>query len=469
MSHQTAPIRFRRASTITLGWNNLLRLSAALMDPLALAGSLWAVAIYMYGKITPDYLVLAILVISLTLPGNARLHFSIWRLASSVLLSWTVICLILLGFGFASGYVYLFDRQAIVLWLGLAPLTQFGMHLALRSLAPSLVSIQGEPKRAVIVGVNEQGLKLAQAITQNPYIPTQLNGFFDDRVRERVGLLTEFALLGPLAHLPQYVHKHHIEAIYLSLPMATEPRMMKLLDVLCDSTVSIYFVPNMFVTNLMQGRMDSVGEVPVITVCETPFTGVNGMIKRGSDLVLASLILLMIAPILLIIGLAIALTSPGPVIFRQRRYGLNGEEILVSKFRTMTVCENGDSVQQARKDDDRVTPIGAFLRKTSLDELPQFFDVLKGHMSIVGPRPHAVAHNELYRSMIKGYMVRHKVKPGITGWAQVNGWRGETDTLDKMKHRIDYDLAYLQNWSLQLDLYIILKTVRVVLKDRHAY
>jgi putative colanic acid biosynthesis UDP-glucose lipid carrier transferase len=168
-------------------------------------------------------------------------------------------------------------------------------------------------------------------------------------------------------------------------------------------------------------------------------------------------------------AIAVKLTSPGPVIFKQRRFGLNGEEIQVYKFRSMRVCEDGETVQQARKNDSRVTKVGAFLRKTSLDELPQFFNVLQGSMSIVGPRPHAVAHNELYRKLIKGYMVRHKVKPGITGWAQVNGWRGETDTLEKMKSRIDYDLAYLRNWSLRLDLYIVFKTIMVVLKDKHAY
>jgi len=236
-----------------------------------------------------------------------------------------------------------------------------------------------------------------------------------------------------------------------------------------DTTASIYFVPDMFINNLMQGRIDAVGKVPVVAVCESPFTGVNGMIKRGSDIILSILILLLVSPIMLIISLSIMLTSPGAIIFQQRRYGLNGEQILVSKFRSMTVCEDGDTIQQAHKNDSRITPVGAFLRKTSLDELPQFFNVLQGRMSIVGPRPHAVAHNELYRTMIKGYMVRHKVKPGITGWAQVNGWRGETDTLDKMKMRIDYDLAYLQNWSLALDLYIIFKTIIVVIKDKHAY
>ena len=169
------------------------------------------------------------------------------------------------------------------------------------------------------------------------------------------------------------------------------------------------------------------------------------------------------------IAIAIKVTSPGPVIFRQRRYGLDGEEIIVYKFRSMTVCEDGARVVQATKNDQRVTRIGAFLRRTSLDELPQFFNVLQGRMSIVGPRPHAIAHNELYRKQIKGYMLRHKVRPGITGWAQVNGFRGETDTLDKMEARIAYDLDYLRRWSLALDLWIIARTVGVVLKRDNAY
>jgi len=209
--------------------------------------------------------------------------------------------------------------------------------------------------------------------------------------------------------------------------------------------------------------------MPVVAVCETPFTGINGIIKRATDLLLATLILILISPLLLIIAIGVKVTSPGPVIFKQRRYGLDGEEILVYKFRSMSVCEDGGQIQQAKKNDQRITPLGAFLRKSSLDELPQFINVLQGRMSIVGPRPHAVAHNEMYRKLINGYMVRHKVKPGITGWAQINGLRGETETLDKMKARIDFDLDYLRNWSPMLDLKIIVNTVGVVLKDQHAY
>jgi putative colanic acid biosysnthesis UDP-glucose lipid carrier transferase len=196
----------------------------------------------------------------------------------------------------------------------------------------------------------------------------------------------------------------------------------------------------------------------------------SGLLKRSSDVLLSLLILMLISPLLLIISVAVKVTSPGPVIFRQRRYGLDGREIIVYKFRSMTVSEDGSSIRQAQKNDDRITPLGRFLRRTSLDEFPQFLNVLQGRMSIVGPRPHAVAHNEMYRKLIRGYMLRHKVKPGITGWAQVNGCRGETETLDKMAERINYDLDYLRNWSLRLDLYIIARTVWVVSMEReHAY
>jgi putative colanic acid biosynthesis UDP-glucose lipid carrier transferase len=212
-----------------------------------------------------------------------------------------------------------------------------------------------------------------------------------------------------------------------------------------------------------------VAGLPVVAVCESPFTGFNGVIKRISDIVLSLLILILISPIMLAVAIGIKLSSPGPIIFRQRRYGLDGKEIIVYKFRSMTVTEDGPNIPQAQKNDRRITPLGTILRKTSLDELPQFINVLQGKMSVVGPRPHAVAHNEQYRKLIDGYMVRHKVKPGITGWAQVNGYRGETEVLDKMKKRIDFDLDYLRNWTLRLDLYIVLKTVQVLVKDRHAY
>jgi putative colanic acid biosynthesis UDP-glucose lipid carrier transferase len=329
--------------------------------------------------------------------------------------------------------------------------------------------LQGPPQCVVLAGINEQGIELARRLQRDTYSNVRILGFFDDRTRERLNNFDEYPLLGSITDLPGYVTRHHIDVIYLSLPMASQKRILSLLDGLRDTTSSIYFAPDTFVTDLIQGRVDSVGGMPVVAVCETPFTGINWLIKRGSDLVLSVLILLLISPLLVLIALGVKLTSPGPIIFRQRRYGLDGSEIVVYKFRSMTVMDDGDVVRQAQKHDPRMTRIGAFLRRTSLDELPQFINVIQGRMSIVGPRPHAVAHNEMYRKLIKGYMLRHKVAPGITGWAQVNGYRGETETLEKMKGRIDHDLEYLRNWSLRLDLYIIAKTIWVVFNGKNAH
>jgi putative colanic acid biosysnthesis UDP-glucose lipid carrier transferase len=469
MVDHTVPIRFRRASTLTLGRNNLLLLIEALWDPGLLVLSVWALAIYVEGRLSPPYLILSLILFSVTFPGSARLQLHGWQLIRSVLLNWIMIAALLVFFGYASGYIELFDRRTLLIWLAVVPATQLAAHFAFRSMAPSLLHLQGHPKRVVVAGVNAHSLALANEIQRSPYIATRILGFFDDRQDPRVLTTQEFTVCGRLDELPKYVKQHHVDAIYLSLPMATQPRILQLLDALADTTTSIYFVPDIFVTDLMQGRMDSVGEIPVIAVCETPFNGVNGLIKRFSDIVLALLILLLISPLMLGIAIAVKVSSPGPIIFRQRRYGLNGEEILISKFRSMAVCEDGSQIKQAHKNDPRVTRIGAILRKTSLDELPQFFNVLQGRMSIVGPRPHAVAHNELYRKIIKGYMIRHKVKPGITGWAQINGCRGETDTVEKMEMRIAYDLAYLRHWSLWLDVYVILRTIPVLFKDRNAY
>ena len=252
------------------------------------------------------------------------------------------------------------------------------------------------------------------------------------------------------------------------MPIAAQPRVVSLINALRDSTASVYFVPHLFVFDLIQARVDAVSGIPVVAVCETPIFGVNAVLKRAFDVVMSIVILALIWPLLLVIAAAVKLSSDGPALFTQRRYGLGGEEIRIYKFRTMTVQEDGNNVVQASKNDNRVTRVGAFLRRTSLDELPQFFNVLGGSMSIVGPRPHAVAHNEQYRKLIDGYMLRHKVKPGITGWAQINGFRGETESIGKMQKRVEYDLDYLRNWSVSLDLWIMVKTIITVWKDRNA-
>src|SRR5262249_25740204 len=260
-----------------------------------------------------------------------------------------------------------------------------------------------------------------------------------------------------------------LDVVYITLPPRAEPRVRELIRLLSDTTASVYLAYEFWEFDLLRAQWSSIGDIPVMSVVENPFHGADGWVKRLEDIFLRSAILPVIALPMLLIAIAVKLTSPGPIFFRQRRYGLDGEEIRVVKFRTMRVCEDGEEVVQATRHDSRVTRVGAFLRRTSLDELPQFLQVLTGQMSIVGPRPHAVAHNERYRTMIQGYMLRHKVIPGCTGWAQVNGRRGETDTLEKMERRTPHDLAYIRNWALSLDLKIILLTIVTALSRKNAY
>ncbi len=466
MTAESAPTAPRIPS---LGQNRLLLAFEAILEPMVTVLSLWFLVWYFEGELSPLWLTASIVAFALAFPGRSLLRLPPQRVFVSILLAWIWTAGLLLAMGFATGHIDDFSTEIVLNWLWFAPLSQYVAHWALRKAAPHLVRLQGPTLRAVVVGMNEQGCALADRLAGAGDTGIDLVGFFDDREPERQRGRERHRLLGRISEIAAYAKANRVNLIYLSLPMASQPRIKELLDALKDTTASVYFVPDMFVTDLIQGRTDSVCGLPVISVCETPFKGPAGVIKRISDIVLASIILVLISPILLGVAVAVKLGSPGPVIFRQRRYGLDGEEIVVYKFRSMTVTEDGGTIVQARKNDARVTPLGAILRRTSLDELPQFINVLQGRMSIVGPRPHAVAHNEQYRQLIKSYMVRHKVRPGITGWAQVNGFRGETDSLEKMEGRIRCDLDYLRNWSLRLDLYIIFKTVRLVFQDSAAY
>jgi putative colanic acid biosynthesis UDP-glucose lipid carrier transferase len=449
---------------------SLRSLVEILLDPVVIVATLLACVVSCGEAIEAPYIVLALIAFSLTFPGVSRLQDTPGKLVRDIALYWVALAFILLFFGYASGYVKHFPEQVILSWFVAAPVTLAAAHLSARVLLPRVMAMQGNLRTAVIAGTTEHGIRLGREIRRDPFLGTRLIGFFDDRDKERLGELPAGGgLLGNLRELAAFVKENHIDMIYITLPMATQPRILALLDDLRDTTASIYFVPDLFVTDLIQGRIANINGMPVVAVCETPFTGMDGIVKRVSDVVLSLLILALISPLMVAIAIGVKRGSPGPILFKQRRYGADGKEILVYKFRSMTVCEDGDRIVQATRNDQRVTKLGAFLRKSSLDELPQFVNVLQGRMSIVGPRPHAVAHNELYRKLVNGYMVRHKVKPGITGWAQVNGYRGETDTVDKMRKRIEYDLDYLRNWSLGMDLWIILKTVGVVLRDRHAY
>jgi Undecaprenyl-phosphate glucose phosphotransferase len=317
----------------------------------------------------------------------------------------------------------------------------------------------------LIIGANSVGFELFRRLPPKGFL-----GFFDFRSADRLPDTIDPAyLVGHCKDVAEFARAHGVTSIYIALPLSNVPRIGEMVRELRDTTASIYFVPDVFAFDLVQGRLVEINGMPAISVCDTPFHGMDAVMKRATDVALASLALLLLTPLMVLIALAVKLTSAGPVLFRQRRYGLNGEEIMVYKFRSMTVCEDGAVVSQATRQDRRVTPLGRILRSTSLDELPQLLNVLEGKMSVVGPRPHAVAHNELYRKLINGYMIRHKVRPGITGLAQVNGLRGETETVQKMAERVRFDLDYLSHWSPWLDVKIIFKTLWVIARDQNAY
>jgi len=364
-----------------------------------------------------------------------------------------------------------YSRIVVSLWFVLSPFLISVWRTATVVTLRELRSRGYNARGAAIVGMTELGAQLAREMNEVPTLGLRVHGFYDDREEERCHPIPEAlgTRAGNLEDLVMAAKSGEIGLIYIALPLRAEPRINELLRQLSDTTASVYLAADFYVFDLLHARWNTLGAVPTMSLYETPFYGVDGWLKRVEDIVLGTLILLIIAIPMVVIGILVRVTSPGPVLFRQRRYGLNGEVIDVLKFRTMNVLEDGDVIKQATSNDPRITKFGAFLRRTNLDELPQFFNVLEGSMSIVGPRPHAVAHNELYRKQIRGYMLRHKVKPGITGWAQVNGWRGQTDTLDKMERRVEHDLDYIRNWSLLWDLQIIFLTVFGAGSRKNAY
>ncbi len=398
------------------------------------------------------------------------------REVTSVVATWALTILVLSLLGFATRYGEMFSRSIMLAWIVLTPALIGLSRMSLRVIQMGLLRRGVGTRRVAIAGFNDLGRQTAANIQSDPSLGLNLIGFYDDRDESRQSsdeggepLHDDLHLVGNLEQLVQRARAGQVDTVLITLPMRAEDRIRFVLDKLSDSTVSVYIVPDFFVFELLHSRWTSMGGLPAVSVFENPLFGVDGVVKRVADLLIATAGLIAVAMPMVLIAIAVKLSSSGPVFFRQKRYGLDGREILVWKFRSMRTCDNGPVVKQATKGDPRITRVGAILRKTSLDELPQLFNVIEGTMSLVGPRPHASAHNEQYRSLIPGYMLRHKVKPGITGLAQVNGCRGETETIDKMERRIQWDHTYIRNWSVWLDLKILLKTLTVVWKQDEAY
>jgi len=385
-------------------------------------------------------------------------------------MTWLITFLSLVFIAFVTKTSEQFSRVVLLAWLIITPLLLILARYILRLIFAHLRRLGMNNRTIAIVGMTQHGLHFARDLENNPDYGYHVVGFYDDRT-ERVHkeVLEHYPHLGNFEDMVNSARAGEWDQIYLALPVEAKTRMLRLLDQLADTATPIRLLPDYFTTNLLHSKFIEIADNPVLCIYDSPFSSDHALIKRIEDIIVGSLILTLISPILLLIAAAVKFTSPGPVLFKQTRYGLKGEKIIVWKFRSMTVCEDDADVKQATRGDKRYTKIGEFLRKTSLDELPQFFNVLQGSMSIVGPRPHAVAHNEQYRSLIPGYMLRHMIKPGITGWAQVNGWRGETNTIYKMRKRVEYDLEYMREWSLWLDFKIIFMTIFRGFNDKNAY
>lgn len=363
-----------------------------------------------------------------------------------------------------------FSRFVTTAWAITTLIVLIGYRVGIRLILSNARAKGKNNRKIAIVGAGKVGQHLANVIQQNDWLGYQIIGYYDDNPELIDKTIGEIQVIANTHQILHDAKQNKFDEIYLCLPLRAEDKIKTLLNKLTDTTAVVKYIPDLFTFDLMHAKWTDLKGIPIVSVYDTPLNSTSAkLIKRIEDIALSSIILLLISPILAAVALGVKLSSPGPMIFKQKRYGLNGKEINVYKFRSMTCQDNGKEIKQATKNDARITPFGSFIRKTSLDELPQFINVLQGTMSIVGPRPHASAHNEQYRKLVPQYMQRHLVKPGITGWAQINGWRGETDTLEKMEKRVEFDLHYIKHWSLWLDIKIIILTVFKGFINKNAY
>lgn len=437
------------------------------LDLIAISLTLWPLCLIYDQPWSGQYQFVALfsMILFVILAKPNRLYDS-WRAQTilsevvQVMKVWLWVLFLLLFVGFALKLTDQGSRLVLGTWAILTP-TLITLIRVLSKLFLRYLRSSGHNVRQIaIAGSGPLAQNLVRVISASPWMGMENKGFYDSVGSETKGDFNQLVL---------DAREGKFDQIYIALPMIAEKELKQLVAELADCSVQVHYVPDIFTFNLMNSRIRDVGGIPTISLYDSPLDGFGHFMKRAEDILIGSFILTLISIPMLAIGIAVRATSPGPALFKQRRYGLAGEEIWVWKFRSMTVCEDGAAAKQATKNDSRITPVGAFIRKTSLDELPQFINVIQGTMSIVGPRPHPIALNEQFRGDIDGYMLRHMVKPGITGWAQINGWRGETDTMEKMEKRIEYDLHYIRNWSLGLDLRIIFLTVFKGFINKNAY
>jgi putative colanic acid biosynthesis UDP-glucose lipid carrier transferase len=441
----------------------------------AVVATLFACATAYGAEFSAAYRALAVLgaVFSFLMLGRFDL-LAPWRMGrrgsigTQVLYSWVAIVGLLLSVAYVAKYSAYYSRVVLTAWVLITPVALLMLNFGLRMLSRWFAPYMLARRRAVIIFANESAQVLATSLVESEQYT--LLGYFDDRGEARLGELADMCTrLGELAQAKDYIMEHAVDVVFMMLSNHGIRRSMELMDELGDTTASLYLVPDIALYDLVNAEPAEVEGVQVLRVAETPMYGIDGLYKLMFDFVVSAIALLLLSPLLLLVAVLIRLDSPGPVIYRQLRYGLNGQAFEVYKFRTMRLSDPENEIVQVSRADPRVTRIGRFLRATSIDELPQLWNVLRGDMSLVGPRPHAVQHNEYYRRSVRHYMLRHKVKPGLTGWAQVNGLRGATERLESMEERVRYDLDYIRRWSPLFDIRIIFRTLAMIWRDRNAY
>lgn len=422
------------------------------------------------GEFNEEYRVLAIIVfllMALIYRGvNVYRHdYSRNDYIAALMQGWGTLVLTLGVIGFVTKTSETYSREVLLTWALTGLVGQLIVFWITRRLVSQTFS---DSIPTIIAGGGELGRHIAQSINENPWIPDHVIGYVTDAQDSDLDW-GEIPKLGELDYIDRIAAEHGARRVYITLPMDRAHLVKPFADKLVDGSLDVIWAPDIFGVSLVNHAVRELAGVPLISLSETPLVGGALLAKALMDKIVAITALVVASPVMILTALAIKLTSRGPVLFRQHRHGWDGRELEIYKFRSMKLHEEvPGQVTQAKKDDDRITAVGRFIRRTSIDELPQLFNVLGGSMSLVGPRPHALAHNEFYRDQIHAYMLRHRIKPGLTGLAQVNGFRGETDTLDKMQARVNYDLAYINNWSIWLDISILFRTV-FVLFGRNAY
>lgn len=434
---------------------------AAVAEPVATLLTLALVSHWVDEPIDRPELILGMLVLVLTFPGVDRCKQDPFKAGVNIVTHWVAVLFILMLFGYATDSFSFFSYDMLLGWALLTPFVQW---LVVTTSCGWLRRLSERPeyrRRSVVVGAGANGVRVAQALSSHPGCVHELVGYFDDRSLDRVHSGAAGKVIGRVEDVVEHVKRNGIHNVYITLPLVAQPRVMDLLHRLQDTTTSVHYAPDVFGINVIQGQLQDLDGVPVVSLLESPITGTNHLVKRATDIALAALILVLISPVMLALAIGVKLSSPGPVIFKQRRTGLDGKEIMVFKFRSMTTQDNGPVVQQAKRNDPRITPFGAFIRKTSLDELPQLFNVLLGDMNLVGPRPQTPAEVATYDDRAHA---RHLVRPGMTGLWQVSG-RSHLGVWESM----ELDLAYVRDRSLWLDLKILARTPLAVFAKHGAF